>query len=152
MQATAKTHPSHRALHGQVFRHDDPIWASIFPPSGFNCRRRVIALSEAPWANASIERRKGIHGNSRSRHQQTYRRSSYSHGYRYSLKRRPRPAITFRTDPGFNHSPGSGLVEAIKRKQAFGAQGARNVIIEVEHHRVQSVLRQVRWVVSDLSI
>ena len=26
-------------------------------------------------------------------------------------------AITFRTDPGFNHAPGTGLAEVLKRKQ-----------------------------------
>lgn len=26
--------------------------------------------------------------------------------------------ITFRTDPGFNHAPGTGLADALQRKQA----------------------------------
>lgn len=42
----ASTRPSHAALHGQVFRKDDPIWHSITPPNGYNCRCRTRALSE----------------------------------------------------------------------------------------------------------
>jgi SPP1 gp7 family putative phage head morphogenesis protein len=41
------TRPEHRKLNGRVFRHDDPIWSSLFPPNGWGCRCRVRALSEA---------------------------------------------------------------------------------------------------------
>lgn len=40
------TRPEHRALHGKVFRYDDPIWASLYPPNGFGCRCTVRALTE----------------------------------------------------------------------------------------------------------
>ena len=40
-----KTRPSHRALNGKVFRYDDPIWQYLYPPNGWGCRCRVIALS-----------------------------------------------------------------------------------------------------------
>ena len=36
----------HRELHGKVFRADDPIWNTIYPPNGFRCRCRVRSLSE----------------------------------------------------------------------------------------------------------
>lgn len=41
-----RTRPSHAALNGRVFRHDDPIWQHILPPCGYNCRCRIRALSE----------------------------------------------------------------------------------------------------------
>lgn len=41
------TRPSHRKFHGRVFRYDDPIWQSLYPPNDWGCRCRVRALSEA---------------------------------------------------------------------------------------------------------
>lgn len=42
----SRTRPSHSAMHGLIFRYDDPFWATFYPPNGFNCRCTVIALSE----------------------------------------------------------------------------------------------------------
>ena len=47
-----KTRPSHRTMHGKVFRFDDPFWASFYPPNGWGCRCRVKALSQS-----NVERR-----------------------------------------------------------------------------------------------
>lgn len=45
----SRTRPDHAALNGRVFRWDDPIWAIIWPPNGWGCRCRVIALTEAEF-------------------------------------------------------------------------------------------------------
>lgn len=116
-----KTRPSHRALHGQVFRHDDPIWSAIFPPNGFNCRCRVVALTEA------AVKRRGLTivssaGRSFTETVETGTdkrtgeiRTATVTGLRTTDAEGR--AVTFRTDPGFNHAPGAGLAEALKRKE-----------------------------------
>lgn len=38
----------HAIFHNKVFRHDDPIWQSIYPPTGFGCKCSVIPLRSAP--------------------------------------------------------------------------------------------------------
>lgn len=50
-----RTRPAHRALHGKVFRYDDPIWSYIYPPNGFRCRCRVTSLSAAEVAARGIK-------------------------------------------------------------------------------------------------
>ncbi|ELL1287589.1 minor capsid protein [Salmonella enterica] len=42
-----RTRPAHAALNGRIFRWDDPIWQTLFPPNGYNCRCYVRALTQA---------------------------------------------------------------------------------------------------------
>jgi SPP1 gp7 family putative phage head morphogenesis protein len=42
----SRTRPSHAAMDGFVARYDDPIWNIWRPPAGYQCRCRVIALTE----------------------------------------------------------------------------------------------------------
>lgn len=116
-----KTRPSHRALHGQVFRHDDPMWAAIFPPNGFNCRCRVVALTEAAVKRrglkiVSSEGRMFTDTVETGVNKRTGEiRTAEVTGLRTTDA--AGKAVTFRTDPGFNHAPGTGLAEMLKRKQ-----------------------------------
>jgi len=43
----ASTRASHAAMHGRVFRLDDPVWQHICPPNGYGCRCRFVTLSDA---------------------------------------------------------------------------------------------------------
>jgi SPP1 gp7 family putative phage head morphogenesis protein len=51
----SRTRPAHRALHGRVFRHDDPVWAVAYPPNGWRCRCRVRPLSEARLTSEKLQ-------------------------------------------------------------------------------------------------
>ncbi|MDR0233705.1 MAG: phage head morphogenesis protein [Zoogloeaceae bacterium] len=39
--------PEHLAWHGLTLRYDHPFWASNYPPNGWGCCCRVVAVSEA---------------------------------------------------------------------------------------------------------
>lgn len=41
-----RTRPSHSAMHGVVYRYDDPFWQHSYPPNGFNCRCQVRAIND----------------------------------------------------------------------------------------------------------
>ncbi|WP_188258257.1 phage minor head protein [Pseudomonas aeruginosa] len=124
-----RTRPSHRALSGKVYRHDDPVWSAIYPPNGFNCRCRVTALSGAAL------QRKGLQVESSAGRVQTETveigvdkrtgeiRTAQVTGVR-TTDAAGKP-VMFRTDPGFNHAPGAGLGDMLKRKQA--AAGLKEV-------------------------
>ena len=49
------TRSAHRDLHGKVFRADDPVWDTIYPPNGFRCRCRVQSLSERQLRARGLE-------------------------------------------------------------------------------------------------
>lgn len=49
-----RTRPAHRAMNGRVFRYDDALWSTHYPPNGFNCRCRVSPLSAAAVESEGI--------------------------------------------------------------------------------------------------
>lgn len=44
-RADDRVRDEHAALHGKVFFHSDPIWDSIWPPNGWNCRCYITPLT-----------------------------------------------------------------------------------------------------------
>ena len=93
----ASTRPEHSALHGRIFRHDDPIWQKIFPPNGFNCRCSVRTLSDR-----ELERKGLIKDVEES-----------NNGKIYDVHGQP-----IEPDEGFAHNPGEvGVIELDKLYQ-----------------------------------
>ncbi|QEY23514.1 phage head morphogenesis protein [Neisseria animalis] len=41
----SRTRETHRLLHGRIYRADDPVWDSLYPPLDYRCRCRVRPLS-----------------------------------------------------------------------------------------------------------
>ncbi len=117
-----RTRPSHRAMSGEVYRHDDPIWLAIYPPNGFNCRCRVVALS------AAAVKRRGLRivnsDGTLSREMVEIgvdKRTGEIRTAEVSVVRTTGPdgkPLVFRVDPGFNHAPSDGLKAALKSKEA----------------------------------
>ncbi len=56
-----KTRPEHKAMHGKVFKYDDPIWQAMYPPNGWNCRCFVNSLTpeEVKKQGLTVESSKG---------------------------------------------------------------------------------------------
>jgi SPP1 gp7 family putative phage head morphogenesis protein len=50
-----RTRDAHRALNGKILRHDDPFWRSYYPPNGWGCRCRVVALSKVEVEKKGIK-------------------------------------------------------------------------------------------------
>lgn len=49
-----RTRPAHAALHGKVWRWDDPVWKVIWPPNGWGCRCRIVALTEVEFQSLGV--------------------------------------------------------------------------------------------------
>ncbi|KJU85710.1 phage head morphogenesis, SPP1 gp7 family domain protein [Candidatus Magnetobacterium bavaricum] len=51
----SKTRPEHAALNNKVFMWNDPVWDTVYPPNGFNCRCMVVALSKDDMKREGLE-------------------------------------------------------------------------------------------------
>lgn len=50
---------SHKALHGKIFRWDDPIWNTLFPPNDWGCQCEVEPLTAEEVGDKPVESSKG---------------------------------------------------------------------------------------------
>lgn len=99
--------PAHLALHGKVWRWNDPIWSVIWPPNGWGCRCRVRALTEAEFQALGVELQQGedMIG--------TMRVPINRDGDQVDVKvvrftdSAGKPQV-FRPDPGWDYNPGEG--------------------------------------------
>lgn len=95
-----RTRPAHRAMHGRVFRYDDPAWGAFWPPNGWGCRCRVRARSDADLAETGIT----PESSAGRLQQQTV---DLADGTTATVTRYTSPdGRSFAPDPGFNANPG----------------------------------------------
>lgn len=98
------TRPTHAALHGRVFRYDDPIWNSHYPPNGYNCRCRVRPLSQHALEQEGLVLSRSA-GQLREAFVPVSRRDP-TRGYQpVTVFQSPDMAHGFAPDPGFNFNP-----------------------------------------------
>lgn len=134
----SRTRPSHAALNEKVFRHDDPIWDSIYPPNGFGCRCRVRTLSEKRL------QKDGLKADSSAGHLSTEqvevatdkRTGEVIHREVTVWKgtdRFGKPA-TFRPDPGWSYNPGeAGFgtdVDLMRKMTQVQDRGIRSQVVQ----------------------
>lgn len=97
--------PAHLALHNKVWRWDDPVWAVIWPPNGWGCRCRVVAMTEAEFRASGLPLQDG------SNMVGTMRVPVNRAGDQVDVKvvrftdDAGKPQV-FRPDPGWDYNPG----------------------------------------------
>lgn len=96
-----RTRPAHRSLHGQIFKHDDPIWQSIWPPNGFRCRCTVINLMQSDM-DAQGYALSDSRGYTKEVAVPVSKRNPDAGMATVTQVKLPGMERAFRTDPGFN--------------------------------------------------
>ena len=141
----SRTRPSHRALHGKVFRWDDPIWQHILPPNGYNCRCRFIALTAAAVKRRglTVESSEGMIS-SKTVETGVDKRTGEIYTSDVTVLRTKDAlgkAVTFSPDPGFDGSPmQSHLMDDVLFRKAQNTLAQPAAIADVQ----QTLLNPVR--------
>lgn len=103
----SRTRPTHRALNGRVFRFDDPIWQTHYPPNGWGCRCRVRQLSEFALKRRGlkVESSDGLLSTKRVFAGEDYETGEKTYVEVTGVKM-PGQGDPFFTDPGFSFNAG----------------------------------------------
>lgn len=139
-----RTRPRHRALNGRVFRYDDPIWGYIYPPNGYNCRCRIVALSYEEFM---------ADGGVLSRGEDHIETIIADLGKRGKVPvtgyRDPATGELFTPDPGFGHNPGQGAfgldVELARKTQALKNREIRSQVWQALNNSPQRLAAYRDW-------
>lgn len=131
------TRPSHAALHGKVFRWDDPIWRHITPPNGYNCRCRIVALTEAEVKRRglTVESSEGKTGTETVETGVDQRTGEIRSETITTLETTDRAGkkVRFRPDAGFDGSPvQSHLMDDVLLRKAQRTLGDPAALTEVQ--------------------
>lgn len=141
------TRPAHRALNGRVYPKDDPVWASIYPPNGFNCRCRTRGLTkrDVERDGLNIESSSGntLHRDAEIKTGGRVFKTRQT-GVRVTLEN-GRPGVMW-TDPGFNSSPlASHLLDQQLVQKATAALDDGPAAYALAQNTVLSETRMRAW-------
>ncbi len=112
-----RTRPTHAALHGRVWEATDPVWDSIYPPNGFNCRCGVRTLSKKRLDKEGLK----VESSAGKLEQVQVRVGQDDDGnpitkpvtrLRYMDKSTGKE-MWFQPDPGWSYNPGKAGMEAL---------------------------------------
>lgn len=117
---------AHLALHGKVFRYDDPIWKTMWPPNGFGCACRIRALNASDLnrlgliATTSDGARvsKMVDVGTDPRTGEIVRERVDGIKVRTLNDRGQEITVDVYPDPGFNYNPGAAAFEPDLKKYA----------------------------------
>lgn len=114
----SRTRPAHRALHGRVYRHDDPFWASFYPPNGYRCRCRVRTrgADEVGTGAGQVPLHSSAGQLDRVDRELSSTNPDAGSVKVARLKTGRNEYIT--TDPGWSHAPGTGWMPDLGRYDA----------------------------------
>ncbi|WKS99783.1 phage minor head protein [Gallibacterium salpingitidis] len=149
----SRTRASHLALHGKIYRYDDPIWEVFYPPNDWGCRCRVRALSEfrvnkngltvsksngeieTDWVLAGVDKRSG---------EETHTKIS-----RFKTDKG-----TITTGAGWNYNVGKAAVgndiAVIRKLQGFQNRQLRQETIQAINNSSARHLAFENWVKANL--
>lgn len=156
----SRTRPSHAALNGHVFRFDDPIWNTHYPPNGWGCRCRVRALSERRLRslNKVVENSAGqLHdfrveiGTDKRSGEILYKKVT---GYEYANGK------FFKPDAGWSYNPGKAAWQpdakrwvpdvADQYEKAVGVSSVSNLFKRMELKKLDDYLQTGNQIVQSL--
>jgi len=119
-----RTRPEHAALHGRVWRYDDPVWQVIWPPNGWGCRCRVQALTEAQFKALGVPLENGSGAIvptevviNKAGDTVTVQGVRYKDAFGREQ--------VFLTDPGWDYNPGAEFVRIQQLLDMFARKAAR---------------------------
>ncbi len=131
----SRTRPTHRALHGKVFRYDDPFWRDLYPPNGWGCRCRVRALSSDDIAARGLrveQSGKRLSTEEALVSKQTGElRQVAAYRFRDPVTGKP---LTMRPDVGWSYNPGMAWQEPFVPRQVEGSLPEAGRVVGAAFH------------------
>lgn len=124
----SRTRPHHRALHGRVFRHDDPFCSAFYPPNGYRCRCRMRALSADQVGDGKKQTLLSSSAGRLDSIEVPLSKRDPAAGTTAVARFEYLPGKYVTTDPGWNHAPGARWQPDLARYDADLVQQYRKEV------------------------